>query len=135
MVAFDSALLPEVFKPWVMDIAERMQCPPDFPAVGAMIAAAGVIGRKIGIRPKKYDDWLVIPNLWSVLIGRPSMMKSPPLKEVMRPVKMLIKAADHDHDQAMKQHREQDQELALRKAALESVVKSKLRKSEDAGER
>ena len=132
VVAFNSALLPEVFKPWVMDIAEMMQCPPDFPAVGVMIAAAGVIGRKIGIRPKKYDDWLVVPNLWGVLIGRPSMMKSPPLKEVMRPVKMLIKAADHDHDQAMKQYREQDQELSLRKAALESVVKSKIRKSEDA---
>ena len=36
---------------------------------GAMIVAAGVIGRKIGIRPKKHDDWLVIPNLWAVLIG------------------------------------------------------------------
>jgi hypothetical protein len=132
--AFDPALLPAVFMPWITDIAERMQCPPDFPAVSAMIAAAGVIGRKVGIRPKKRDDWLVVPNLWGVLIGRPSMMKTPPLKEVMRPVKALIKAADHEHEQAMKAHRDRGQELDLRKAALESRVKSKLRKSDEAAE-
>lgn len=129
---FDPNLLPGVFEPWITDIAERMQCPPDFPAVGAMIAAAGVIGRKIGIRPKRLDDWLVVPNLWGVLIGRPSMMKSPPLREVMRPVKQLILAADHEHREAMTQHRNRGQELALRKAALESSVKTKLRKTGDA---
>lgn len=129
---FDPHLLPAAFEPWITDIAERMQCPPDFPAVGAMIAAAGVIGRKIGIRPKRLDDWLVVPNLWGVLIGRPSMMKSPPLREVMRPVKQLIMAADHEHRDAMTQHRHRGQELTLRKAALESSVKTKLRKTGDA---
>lgn len=132
--AFDPTLLPAVFMPWITDIAERMQCPPDFPAVSAMIAAAGVIGRRVGIRPKKLDDWLVVPNLWGVLIGRPSMMKTPPLKEVMRPVKALIKAADHEHEQAMREHRDRGQELDLRKAALESRIKSKLRKSDGADE-
>ncbi len=36
---------------WVADIADRIQCPPDFIAVGAMVAAAAVIGRQIAIRP------------------------------------------------------------------------------------
>ena len=31
--AFEAELLPEAFRPWVMDVAERMQCPPDYPAV------------------------------------------------------------------------------------------------------
>jgi hypothetical protein len=34
---FDYDLLPESFKPWVRDIAERLQCPPDFVAVAAMV--------------------------------------------------------------------------------------------------
>ena len=73
---FDPNLLPSSLRERVVDVAERMQCPPDFPAVATMIAFAGVVGRKIGIRPKRFDDWTVIPNLWGALIGRPSIMKT-----------------------------------------------------------
>src|SRR5688572_28011578 len=61
---FDLGLLPVSFQDWIADIADRMQCPPDFPAVAAMVALAGIVGRKVGIRPKRRDDWLVVPNLW-----------------------------------------------------------------------
>ena len=54
-----------------MDIAERMQCPPDFPAAAAVVALGSVIGRRCGIRPKRQDDWMVVPNLWGAVIGRP----------------------------------------------------------------
>ena len=64
VISFDCALLPDTLRPWIEDIAQRVQCPPDFPAVGAMIALAAVVGRKIGIRPKRRDDWLEVPNLW-----------------------------------------------------------------------
>lgn len=134
VAAFDPAVLPDALRRWIVDIAERMQCPVDFPAVAAMIAAAGVVGRRIGIRPKRCDDWLVVPNLWGILIGRPSMMKSPPLREVLRPVKRLIASADADHRAALEAHREQSQELMLRKAALESSVKAKLRKGDGAAD-
>jgi putative DNA primase/helicase len=86
---FDCSLLPTPFRPWIEDITERMQCPPDYAAVAAMIAAASLIGRKIGIRPKRQDDWLVIPNLWGVAIGRPGVMKTPAMQEPLRPLKRL----------------------------------------------
>jgi len=86
---FDFALLPESIRPWVADIAERMQCPPDFPAVAAMVALSSVIGRKACIKPKRRDDWAVIPNLWGVVVGRPGVMKSPALSEVLRPLDRL----------------------------------------------
>jgi putative DNA primase/helicase len=56
-------LLPTGFRARIADIAERLQCPPDYPAVGSMVAAAAVIGRQIEMRPKRYDDWTVTPNL------------------------------------------------------------------------
>ena len=49
------AFLPESVAPWIADIAERMQCPPDFVAVPAMVALGAVIGRKIGVRPQRRD--------------------------------------------------------------------------------
>jgi hypothetical protein len=39
-------------------------CPRDFVAVGVIVSAAAVIGRKVAIRPKRQDDWVVLPNLW-----------------------------------------------------------------------
>jgi putative DNA primase/helicase len=90
---FDYQLLPDGIAAWVRDIAERTQCPPDFVAIPAMVALASIIGRKSAIHPKQHDDWLVIPNLWGVLIGRPSTMKSPAMAEGLRPLKRLaIKA-------------------------------------------
>lgn len=86
---FDAALLPDALRPWLEDIAERVQCPPDFPAVGAMISLAAVVGRKIGIRPKRKDDWLEVPNLWGAIIGRPGVMKSPALREVLKPLRKI----------------------------------------------
>jgi hypothetical protein len=54
---FDFALLPSSLAPWVADVADRVQCPADFVAVGVFVAAAAVIGRKVAIRPKRQDDW------------------------------------------------------------------------------
>lgn len=60
---FKYSLLPSNIAPWVRDIAERRQCPPDFVAVAVMIALSSLIGRKLVIFPKAFDDWRVTPNL------------------------------------------------------------------------
>ena len=39
---FDLDLLPEALRDWVMDIAERMQCPPDFMADQGAACGAGL---------------------------------------------------------------------------------------------
>ena len=52
VLPFDENLLPAALTPWVTDTWERMQCPPDYPAVAAMVALAGVVGRKIAIAPQ-----------------------------------------------------------------------------------
>jgi putative DNA primase/helicase len=81
VLPFDYSMLPAAFIPYVTDVAERMQCPPDFPAVAIMVVLAGVVGKKIGIRPKRQDDWLVVPNLWGAVIGRPRIMKTPAIRQ------------------------------------------------------
>lgn len=98
--AFDFELLPSSLRPWIQDIAERVQCPPDYPAIGAMVALAAVVGRKVGICPKQQDDWLVVPNLWGAIIGRPGVMKTPALADVLKPIKRLEVEAKEDYDRA-----------------------------------
>lgn len=86
---FDKDLLPVALRAWVMDIAHLMQCPPDFPAVGAIAALSSLIGARHVIQPKAKVDWQVVPNLWAMIVGRPGVMKSPALGEVLKPLNRL----------------------------------------------
>lgn len=91
---FDYRLLPGVFGPWVKDIAERMQCPVEYLAVGALVGAGAVIGNRIGVQPKAHDTgWVEVPNLWGAVVGRPGEMKSPALDKVLTPLRRLESAA------------------------------------------
>ena len=72
--AFSSDFLPDALTPWIEDIASRLQCPPEYVAVAALTALGSVIGRRIGIKPQAKTDWIEIPNLWGMFIGRPGML-------------------------------------------------------------
>lgn len=91
--ALDVDQLPEPFSDWLLDIHKRMQVPLDFPAVGALTVACSLIGRRIGIYPKRHDDWLVVPNQYAMIVGPPSVMKTPALAETMKPLDRLAAEA------------------------------------------
>ena len=95
VASFDIDLLPETIAPWVADIAERMQCPPDFVAVPAMVALGAVIGRKIGIRPQRQTDWTEVANLWGCIIGRPGMQRYRSMKTLQRFSSVHVEVHDH----------------------------------------
>ena len=86
---FDADLLPLALRGWVMDIAHRMQCPADFPAVAALVGLSSLIGARAVIQPKARDDWQVVPNLWGNLVGRAGVKKSPALGEALKPLNRL----------------------------------------------
>lgn len=108
---FDPELLPEALRGWVMDIAERMQCPPDFTAVGVVTALSGLIGARAVVAPKQHDDWRVVPNLWGLIVGRPGVMKSPALGEVLKPLHRL-ESSEREQWQAAHEAWELDTKVA-----------------------
>jgi hypothetical protein len=60
---------------------------------------ASVIGAGCGIRPKRRDDWLVVPNLWGGVIARPSvLLKTPSLNEALTPLYKLEAEAKQAYD-------------------------------------
>lgn len=79
-------MLPPALSKFVFDVSERTQCPPEFVAVAVITSLSAVIGCKFAIMPKQYDNWEVRINQWAALIGPPSAMKSPALKEAIRPI-------------------------------------------------
>ena len=91
------SLIPPVLAPWLCDICERTQIPLDYVAAPAIVALSGVVGRTVGIYPKQHDDWLCVPNLWGVVIGRPGVLKSPALAEALKPLRRLAFQAEENH--------------------------------------
>lgn len=87
--AFAPELLPDALRPWIEDIGDRTQAPPDYLGVSAMVALGAVIGRQVGIRPQAESDWIEFPNLWGCLVGRPSTMKTPSMEAVLAPLQRL----------------------------------------------
>ncbi len=97
-------LLPQDLGDWVTDHAHRLQCPTDYPAVAIVVALSSVIGGRIHIRPKQLDNWTVTPNLWGVVIGRPSTLKSPAMSAALAPLTELEAAAEATYKAALTQY-------------------------------
>lgn len=128
---FDPVLLPSTLRPWIVDIADRMQCPSDFPAVASMVALAGILGRKIAIRPKQRDNWTVYPNLWGVLIGRPSLMKSPPMKETLLPIRRMTADALAEYEAAMAEYLAASDLPGIQTKVIRNSIAAALKAGED----
>jgi hypothetical protein len=85
------------------------------------VALAGVVGRQIGIRPKRCDDWLVVPNLWGAPVGRPGLLKTPALAEAMKPLYRLEHAAKAAYEAAL---RDYEADMMVDKAAAKKAQKA-----------
>src|SRR5215204_4137890 len=131
----DPTMLPEPLRGWIVDVSERMQIPPDFAAAGAVVVAGSLIGRKVGIHPRRQDDWLVVPNLWGAVVGRPSLMKSPALAEIMKPLARLVAEAYEEHQEAKLVYATDVLVAEATKAAVKDVLKRAAREAAKSGDR
>ncbi|MBU0750850.1 MAG: DUF3987 domain-containing protein [Gammaproteobacteria bacterium] len=122
----DMQLIPAPLRGWIADVAHRMQCPVDYCAVGALVALAGVVGAAIGIRPKRKDDWLVVPNLWGGVIGPPSKKKTPALSDMLKALGRLEMAAADGSQQAKASAADPETKIKqkLLKRELEAAIKA-----------
>jgi hypothetical protein len=96
----------------VLDVAERMQVPTDYPAVAAVAALSAVVGRRAMIQPKAEDStWIVVPKLWGGIVAPPGAMKSPVLAATMPPLR-AIEASWREQDRLAKEEFAGTQEKA-----------------------
>lgn len=127
-------MLPQAINGYVIDVAERQQCPIDFVAVSSICSLATLLGRKAIICPKQKDDWEITPNLWGALIGRPSAMKSPAMKAALYPLYELEKKAAKDYEEAHEEFLLDKEFSEINKENIKQQAKKLLKesKTEDA---
>lgn len=123
-------MIPSPLRGWLIDIADRMQIPPDFSIAAAVVAIGSVIGRGCGIYPKRHDDWLVTPNLWGAVIGRPSLMKSPAIAAAQRPLSKLETEARQVYQEAMRSFEIDGEIYKISKAAAGEEIKKAIKKGD-----
>lgn len=118
VMPFNYEALPQVLRSYVQDIADRMQCPPDFVAVSCLVMVSSVIGRKVGMRPKRYDNWTAVPNLWGMVVGKSGIMKSPAMSAALKPLRELQARAHDEHKSILQNY---EAEARVSKFALEDA--------------
>lgn len=123
--AFDpETLLPEALRGWMMDEADRMPCPPDFVAAGALVALGAIIGARCAIKPKARDSWLIVPNLWGGIVGLPSAKKSPAIGAALKPLDRLIARAMEAHQADLEGFEADRTVFEAKKDAIEGRIKA-----------
>lgn len=125
---FDFDMLPHTVAPWVRDICERVQCPPDFVAVAVLAGLGSLIGRKVGIRPQSRTDWTVTANQWALLIGRPGVLKSPAIEAALAPIKRLAARALTEHQAQAANYRAEEKAEKMRAEITEKSARKILEK-------
>lgn len=108
-------LVPERLRTWVADCAERMQTTPEAIMAPVLVSFSSLVGRKIGIYPKQYDDWLVVPNLWGALVSQSPNIADAVISEGMRPISRLDEQAP-----CIAQRRHSDEQCFCNEVAINS---------------
>jgi putative DNA primase/helicase len=124
---FSLEFVPNAVAPWIDDIANRLQCPPDYVAVAALTALGAVIGRRIGVKPQAKTDWIEFPNVWGAFIGRPGMLKSPAMGEALKPIHHLEAEAAKENEVAAQAYKVGLSAYKLRTQVATSLAKKELK--------
>src|SRR5712692_229283 len=125
---FSLEFLPSSFRPLVDDTSERMQTPPDFAAADALVCLAGCVNRRAAIRPKRRDDWTVVPNLWGAIVAQPGFLKSPVMQAITQPLKQIEELWRKTHEQEASDFELEREKVELAHQAWKEQYKSAVKR-------
>ena len=109
-------MLPDSISNYIQDVCERIESPFEIGAVTALTLIGSLIGNKVGIRPKAHDNWTVVPNVWGMIIGKPSIKKTPVYSELYKALGKLEAEANATYQEDFKKYK-------LEKELFENVKK------------
>jgi putative DNA primase/helicase len=125
----DLALLPAAIAHYCGDIARRQSSPIEFPAATMLVMMSAVVGTKIAVRPKRLDNWTVIPNLWGAVVASPAVMKTPSINEARKPFRKVEALYRTERDEELKpiriEYRKRHFQLECDRRALKSLLEAK----------
>jgi len=131
---FDPNLIPDSWRPWIEDVANRAGCQLEMVYLPAIAAFATAIGRSAIIRPKRLDkEWkCFMSNLWCMVLAPSGSKKSPAFSAAMAPLVELELEAEKHYRETLAANKGPILTLEAQKAQLEQLSKkSKTQNSEE----
>jgi hypothetical protein len=96
---------------WVKAVAESKSAPVDYPALGLIVVAGAMIGPKRCVSP--WEDWEEPSIIWGVIVGDPSLVKSPsqdPHRDAVRALERELNTNWEDRKLAYEQEKKAAEE-------------------------
>jgi hypothetical protein len=102
---FPMEFLPDAFRRYAADVAERMQRHPDYIAIPLVIGAATVTGKEFRLAPKANDrTWAERPCLWGGIISDSGTNKTPAFSYAFETIYRVQHELMEKHKQAVLEH-------------------------------
>lgn len=95
---FNKSMMPTLLWDYASNSAERLSVPVEYVLIPLIVSLGSVIGTKLTIYPKKYDNWEISPNFFGAIVGNPSSKKSPSLSEGLKPIAHLVALAKESYN-------------------------------------
>ena len=95
---FTKDMMPELLWNYTSNCAERLSVPIEYVLIPLVVSLGSIIGTKLTIYPKKYDNWEISPNFFGAIVGNPSSKKSPSLAEGLKPITHLVALAQERYN-------------------------------------
>ncbi len=76
----------------------------DLVAVSLITSIGALIGARVAIKPKQFDDYSIVPNLWGGIIAPPSSKKSPAISAGTRHLDRLVSQAKEQFELEQKEN-------------------------------
>ena len=102
-----SAMIPKLLWDYASNSAERLSVPIEYVLMPLMVTCGSLIGSKLSIYPKMYDNWEIVPNFYGAIVGNPSSKKSPSLTEGLKPISHLVALAKDKYNEDKLEHNTQ----------------------------
>lgn len=129
--------LEDVFSPlwsvWIRAAAEAKAAPPDYVMAGVLSVCGALVGNSRW--PSPWKGWTEPPVLWSVVIGNPSMNKSPGLDAVLIPLKTVERSLRKKMQAEVAKWKEQADVANMEESAWKASVKAAIENQKDVPER
>lgn len=123
--------IPEFCRDYAIEKADLIQGPIDYFLAALITLISSLIGTKIQIQPKAKDSsWIVVPNLWGLIIGLPSSFKSPLVRLATRFLDKHISQARQIFLKELKEFKVKESSLQIKSKTIEEKLRSEYKKSE-----
>lgn len=129
VMPFDECMIPECWRPYARDLAATLQVPMDFIALSLMAVFATIIGASCAVRPKAKASWQEVCNMWGLLIGYPSQLKTPTTMSVMSLINRLEERSEREYKEALKKYEREKDSYQLQRTTLKGLIRQEMKKS------